>query len=176
MSGQGYAGDCGPRRLPTGGCARYVPKFCSLIIGDLYSGLDPALGATTSMGSPRRVLELNESITAGLCREVKEGTGLDVAPDVLTGVYKNMTHCIVALVFRRKILGGQLASNREVAEFHEATAAEVPGMTQRGLRHPGHRCAERCCARCTPPRRHPPAEQARLCPHHDCLPSGSLLA
>lgn len=44
------------------------------------------------------VLELAESIHDGLCREVREETGLDVEPIILTGVYKNITRGIIALV------------------------------------------------------------------------------
>jgi len=47
----------------------------------------------------RGVLELGESIEAGLCCEVKEETGLTVQPVSLTGVYKNMNRGIIALVF-----------------------------------------------------------------------------
>jgi 8-oxo-dGTP diphosphatase len=49
---------------------------------------------------PGGVLELAESIEDGLRREVREETGLDVEPGTLSGVYKNMSRGIVALVFR----------------------------------------------------------------------------
>jgi 8-oxo-dGTP diphosphatase len=55
---------------------------------------------------PGGVLELDESIEHGLRREVEEETGLIVQPEALTGVYKNMTHGIVALVFRCRLAGG----------------------------------------------------------------------
>jgi 8-oxo-dGTP diphosphatase len=45
---------------------------------------------------PGGVLELDESIDDGLRREVREETGLDVEPEAVTGVYKNMTRGIVA--------------------------------------------------------------------------------
>jgi 8-oxo-dGTP diphosphatase len=77
---------------------------------------------------PGGVLELNESIPAGLRREIQEETGLSVEPEALTGVYTNMTRGIVALVFRCKILGGQLAVNGEVSAFRWATADEVRGL------------------------------------------------
>src|SRR4051812_9830957 len=54
---------------------------------------------------PGGVLELDESIEAGLIREVEEETGLQVEPTALTGVYKNMRRGIVALVFRCRVLG-----------------------------------------------------------------------
>ncbi len=77
---------------------------------------------------PGGVLELGESIQDGLRREVREETGLDIEPVALTGVYKNMTHAIVGLVFRCKITGGALTTNSEATAFHWATEAEVTGM------------------------------------------------
>src|SRR5215472_6744650 len=66
---------------------------------------------------PGGVLELDETIEHGLCREVREETGLDIEPGPLTGVYKNMVRGIVALVFRCKVIGGKLANNDEVTAF-----------------------------------------------------------
>lgn len=77
---------------------------------------------------PGGVLELAEDIEDGLRREVREETGLTVEPVALTGVYKNLTRGIVALVFRCRVTGGQLALSDETAEFRWATAAEVPGL------------------------------------------------
>src|SRR6059036_1188440 len=56
--------------------------------------------------APGGVLELDESIEDGTVREVAEETGLTVALDRLTGVYKNMARGIVALVFRAHVVGG----------------------------------------------------------------------
>jgi ADP-ribose pyrophosphatase YjhB (NUDIX family) len=77
---------------------------------------------------PGGVLELGETITDGLCREVREETGLDVEPVALTGVYKNMTRGIVALVFRCKIAGGDLTTTDEASAFHWATEPELPKL------------------------------------------------
>lgn len=74
---------------------------------------------------PGGVLELAESIHDGLRREVREETGLDVEPITLTGVYKNITRGIVALVFRCKVTGGQLTTNDEVTAFQWASQSEV---------------------------------------------------
>lgn len=70
-------------------------------------------------------LELSESITCGLQREIREETGLDVEPLTLTGVYKNMSSGIVALVFRCKTAGGRLTENDEAAAFRWATCDEL---------------------------------------------------
>ena len=48
---------------------------------------------------PGGVLELGETIEDGLRREVREETGAEIAVGPLTGVYKNMSLGIVALVF-----------------------------------------------------------------------------
>jgi ADP-ribose pyrophosphatase YjhB (NUDIX family) len=55
---------------------------------------------------PGGVLELDESPTDGVAREVLEETGLHVQAERLTGVYKNMRLCVVNLVFRCTLLGG----------------------------------------------------------------------
>jgi ADP-ribose pyrophosphatase YjhB (NUDIX family) len=78
---------------------------------------------------PGGVLELDETIHDGLCREVREETGLDIGPGPLTGVYKNMPRGIVALVFRCKITGGQLASNDEVTAFRWADETDIRQLT-----------------------------------------------
>jgi ADP-ribose pyrophosphatase YjhB (NUDIX family) len=77
---------------------------------------------------PGGVLELAESIHDGLRREVREETGLDVEPITLTGVYKNLTRGIVALVFRCKVTGGDLTINDEVADFRWASGADVASL------------------------------------------------
>ncbi len=69
---------------------------------------------------PGGVLELGETIEDGLRRETHEETGLDVEPVALTGVYKNMPRGIVALVFRCKITGGDLALTDETADYRWA--------------------------------------------------------
>jgi 8-oxo-dGTP pyrophosphatase MutT (NUDIX family) len=77
---------------------------------------------------PGGVLELDESIEAGLRREVREETGLTIEPVALTGVYKNMSRGIVALVFRCNVVSGQLRLNDEVSRFQWATRAEVNAL------------------------------------------------
>ena len=74
---------------------------------------------------PGGVLELDESIEDGLRREAREETGLAVEPVALTGIYKNMSRGIVALVFRCKVTGGQLTANDEVTAFQWADEDQV---------------------------------------------------
>ena len=74
---------------------------------------------------PGGILERNETITEGLVREVREETGLIVEPIALTGVYKNMTRGIVALVFRCRAMSGTLTENAEVTGFRWIRESEV---------------------------------------------------
>ena len=77
---------------------------------------------------PGGVLELNEDIFSGLRRETLEETGLEVDPISLTGVYKNMSRGVVALVFLCKPFGGRLTVNDEVTDFKWAMSAEIAAM------------------------------------------------
>ncbi len=74
---------------------------------------------------PGGVLELAESIADGLRREVREETGLEIEPERLTGVYKNMARGIVALVFRARPTGGTLQPTGEAGAFRWVTPTEL---------------------------------------------------
>jgi 8-oxo-dGTP diphosphatase len=74
---------------------------------------------------PGGVLELEETIGEGLIREVLEETGLTVEPEALTGVYKNMRRGIVALVFRCRVVDGQVGVSAEAAKVAWLSAEEV---------------------------------------------------
>jgi ADP-ribose pyrophosphatase YjhB (NUDIX family) len=77
---------------------------------------------------PGGVLELDEDILDGLRREVTEETGLQVEPSALTGVYKNMTRGIVALVFRCRQSGGQATATSETVEIRWVTREQVADL------------------------------------------------
>jgi ADP-ribose pyrophosphatase YjhB (NUDIX family) len=74
---------------------------------------------------PGGVLELGETIEAGVAREVAEETGLVVRPGPLTGVYKNMTRGIVALVLRCEVESGVPTGTEESAEARWLTPTEI---------------------------------------------------
>ncbi len=74
---------------------------------------------------PGGVLERNEAVADGLLREIKEETGLAVEPIALTGIYKNMSRGIIALVFRCRAVGGELTENEEVAGFRWVQEEDV---------------------------------------------------
>src|SRR5690348_1354357 len=74
---------------------------------------------------PGGVLELDESIEDGLVREVEEETGYVIRPLKLTGVYKNMTRGIVALVFSGAIIGGDQRPGGEARELRWLSPDEL---------------------------------------------------
>jgi 8-oxo-dGTP diphosphatase len=75
--------------------------------------------------APGGVLEEHEQIEAGLRREVHEETGLDVEPELLTGVYKHMRLGVVALVYRCRPTAGTPAATPESSAVSWLTPAEV---------------------------------------------------
>jgi 8-oxo-dGTP diphosphatase len=77
---------------------------------------------------PGGILELHETIQAGLVREVREETGLEVEPQALSGVYKNMRRGIVALVFRCRIIGGTPRPTREAEQVSWLSPDEVSNL------------------------------------------------
>ena len=74
---------------------------------------------------PGGVLELGESIEEGLRREVREETGLDIEPTGLTGIYKNMSRGIIALVFHCRSNGGQPTTSNETEALRWASETEI---------------------------------------------------
>lgn len=75
--------------------------------------------------APGGVLELGESFESGVRREVLEETGLEVIVERLTGVYKNLTHGIVALVYRCRPAAGEPHATEEAREIRWMTREEV---------------------------------------------------
>lgn len=74
---------------------------------------------------PGGVLELTEAPEEGVAREVWEETGIRVEVEELTGVYKNTTRGIVALVFRCKPSGGEERTSTESTAVEWLTPEEI---------------------------------------------------
>jgi 8-oxo-dGTP diphosphatase len=77
---------------------------------------------------PGGILELHETIQAGLVREVREETGLEVEPQALSGVYKIIRRGIVALVFRCRIIGGEPRPTREAEQVSWLIPYEISNL------------------------------------------------
>src|SRR3954469_23114368 len=63
--------------------------------------------------APGGILERDETFEEGVIREVAEETGMTVEVERLTGVYKNMTRGIVALVYRCRPVAGTVHATSE---------------------------------------------------------------
>jgi 8-oxo-dGTP pyrophosphatase MutT (NUDIX family) len=74
---------------------------------------------------PGGTLERDETIAAGLEREILEETGLTIKDPVLSGIYKNMERGIVALVFRCQHDGSSPHPTEEASEARWMTPGEV---------------------------------------------------
>jgi len=80
---------------------------------------------TSEWQAPGGVLELAESVEDGVRREVAEETGVQVEAERLTGVYKNMTRGVVALVFRCRPTTSAVDQTDEASEIRWMTLDEV---------------------------------------------------
>lgn len=78
---------------------------------------------------PGGVLELDESITEGLAREVREETGLEIRPERLSGIYKNLVLGVVALVFRASRVSGSETLSDETAAIDWWDAETIQNRT-----------------------------------------------
>lgn len=74
---------------------------------------------------PGGILDLDETIEEGVTREVSEETGLLIGVDHPTGVYKNMTHSIIALVCHCHVICGTLHPTPEASAAAWLTPNEV---------------------------------------------------
>jgi ADP-ribose pyrophosphatase YjhB (NUDIX family) len=83
---------------------------------------------------PGGVLELDETIEDGLLREVREETGAEVEVGPLTGIYKNMTRGIVALVFRCRPLGTPSPETVEAVAVEWRRLDELEGLLTQAYR------------------------------------------
>jgi 8-oxo-dGTP pyrophosphatase MutT (NUDIX family) len=78
---------------------------------------------------PGGVLDRGETIAAGLQREVREETGLEIEPGPLTGVYQNLRAHVIALAFRCRPIGGHLTPSDETSDFRWASPVELGTIT-----------------------------------------------
>jgi 8-oxo-dGTP diphosphatase len=75
--------------------------------------------------APGGILERDETFEEGVIREVAEETGMTVEVERLTGVYKNMTRGIVALVYRCHAVAGAAAPTTESVAVDWLTPEQV---------------------------------------------------
>jgi 8-oxo-dGTP diphosphatase len=107
-----------------------TPKHSVSVAGVVVRDRDGAVLAIQRQDNahwepPGGVLELDETFESGVRREVLEETGLHVEVDHLSGVYKNLTRGVVALVFRCSYVSGEIASTPESRRVEWLSREEV---------------------------------------------------
>ncbi len=111
--------------MPAGPSPRHSVSVAAAVVDEQGRVLAVRRTDNDHWEPPGGVLELDETIEQGLVREVFEETGLVVEPETLTGVYKNMTRGIVALVFRCRVIAGEPDISDEVRECRWLTADQI---------------------------------------------------
>ena len=74
-------------------------------------------------------LELGETVEEGVCREVREETGLEVEVDHLVGVYSKPQKQEIVLTFVCRVLGGTLTATEESRECRYFSPDAMPANT-----------------------------------------------
>jgi 8-oxo-dGTP diphosphatase len=110
---------------PTGASPRHSVSVAAAVIDEAGRFLAIRRRDNARWELPGGVLEMDETLEQGVVREVREETGMAVEPVRLTGVYKNMTRGIVALVFRCRAIGGAPGPTAEAREVAWLTADEL---------------------------------------------------
>jgi ADP-ribose pyrophosphatase YjhB (NUDIX family) len=115
-----------------------VPAASAIVVDDggrilLHRRTDNALWSI-----PGGAMEVGEAIADTAVREVKEETGLDVAPERVVGIYSNPRHVIeyadgevrqqFSICFACRLTGGQVALSDESSEVGFFTPAEIEAM------------------------------------------------
>lgn len=75
--------------------------------------------------APGGVLERDETFEQGVQREIAEETGVTVAVESLSGVYKNLTIGVVALVYRCRLVCGEARPTPESQRVEWLTVDEI---------------------------------------------------
>lgn len=107
------------------GKARHSVSVAAAIVNEAQQILVIRRRDNAKWEPPGGVLELEETIHEGLVREVLEETCLTVEPLRLSGVYKNVSRGIVALVFRCRILDGTPCRTDEAIELRWMSPEET---------------------------------------------------
>ncbi len=74
-------------------------------------------------------LEIGETVEEGVCREVREETGLEVEVEHLIGVYSKPQKQEVVLTFQCRMTGGTLTSTEESRECRYFAPSAMPENT-----------------------------------------------
>ena len=106
---------------------RHSVAVVGVIVDEQGRVLVTARADGTRWEPPGGILELSEAITDGLKREVFEETGYHIEPERLVSVQKNLAKGVVALIFRGRVIGGELRPSEETPRVEWWTREQVSG-------------------------------------------------
>ncbi len=109
----------------TNGRPRHSVSVAGIVFDDRNRVLAVRRRDNDQWQPPGGVLELGETFEEGVQREVLEETGMHVRVERLTGVYKNMTLGVVALVFRCTTIRGTPQATDESRDVHWLDLADA---------------------------------------------------
>lgn len=110
-------------RLP-----RHVVGVAGVVVDDAGRALLVRRRVPPRWELPGGALEVGETVTDGLVREVAEETGLTVQPRRLSGVYQNMALGPVALVFVCERLAGSERTSDETSQWRWVTRNDLDAL------------------------------------------------
>lgn len=110
-------------RLP-----RHVIGVAGVVVDDAGRALVVRRHTPARWELPGGALEHGETLTAGLVREVREETGLQVTALRLTGVYQNMALGPVAVVFLCRRDGGHERLSDETTDWRWVSRDEIVAL------------------------------------------------
>lgn len=112
-----------------------LPAASAIVINDEGKILLHRRSDNDLWALPGGAMEIGESITETVIREVKEETGLDVVPEYVIGIYPNPKHVVAfsdgevrqqfSVCFACKITGGKLQVSEESFEVAFFSPEEI---------------------------------------------------
>ncbi|GIG01081.1 NUDIX domain-containing protein [Catellatospora citrea] len=129
---------------------RIVPGGVAVIVDEQARVLLQRRADSGNWSLPGGTMEIGETLEQCVVREVREETGLDVEVTGLVGVYTDPGHVIAygdgevrqqfSLVFRARVVGGELTLSDESTELRYVAPAEFDALpihesTRLRLRH-----------------------------------------
>ncbi len=85
--------------------------------------IPPGVG---TWAQPGGFLEVDETVIQGAVRETREETGLIIEPTDIVGIYPQPRACVVVVVYRADIVGGEMTVTRETLDVRAFGIDELP--------------------------------------------------
>ena len=104
---------------------RHSVSVAAVVINELGEVLVIQRRDSGAWQIPGGVLEAGERVDDAVKREVLEETGVRITPEQVTGIYKNMTLDVIAIVMRATAVGGSERATDEASSVEWWTIEKV---------------------------------------------------